>query len=281
VLVGTFDLAEAIDLDLPRHAHSHDFFTLAYLEHGESTVRVDGRTVNLTGGDVLLIAPGAVIDLGAALERAQSLRGIGVAFSGEALGGTAHGARAAWRTDRLLSVFASRTDEPAVVSIAEGERAAWEARLDAIARELEEGDYGSTEAIAAHLTLLLVDLARHSPAEARITDGGTTLLDEALGYIDAHYREPISLQDTARAVHVSAGHLTTVIGRLTGRTVHEWITHRRLAEARRLLAHTDLGIDEIGRRVGYRDPSYFARAFRRQHDRSPRSWRAAAREAST
>ena len=77
----------------------------------------------------------------------------------------------------------------------------------------------------------------------------------------------------ARAVRVTPGHLTTVVRRRTGRTVQEWIIERRMAEARSLLADTDLPVGEVARRVGMPDPGYFSRLFRRTHGASPREWR--------
>ncbi|WP_246106412.1 helix-turn-helix transcriptional regulator [Pseudonocardia kunmingensis] len=67
------------------------------------------------------------------------------------------------------------------------------------------------------------------------------------------------------------------MGRKTGRTVQQWITERRMVEARRLLAETDLTVETVGARVGYRDPGYFARRFRRAHGTAPLEWRRAGR----
>jgi AraC-like DNA-binding protein len=92
-----------------------------------------------------------------------------------------------------------------------------------------------------------------------------------------YYRERISLRDVASAVGLSPAHLTTTVRRKTGRTVQEWIAERRMAQARRLLVQTDLTVAEIGRRVGYPDPVYFARSFRRAHDTTPLRWRRSGR----
>ena len=72
---------------------------------------------------------------------------------------------------------------------------------------------------------------------------------------------------------MTPGHLTTIVRRRTGRTVQDWIIDRRMAESRRLLADTDLPIQEVARRVGITDPGYFSRLFRRTHGTTPRSWR--------
>jgi AraC-like DNA-binding protein len=100
---------------------------------------------------------------------------------------------------------------------------------------------------------------------------------EGFGFIEDRYSEGVSLRDVARAVSLSRGHLTTVVRRKTGRTVQEWIAERRLAEARRLLVETDLSVEEVGQRVGYGDPGYFVRSFRRAHGATPLGWRRAGR----
>jgi AraC-like DNA-binding protein len=46
-----------------------------------------------------------------------------------------------------------------------------------------------------------------------------------------------------------------------------------MAEARRRLHETDEDVAIVGERVGYCDPAYFARLFRRIHGTSPRSFR--------
>ena len=115
-------------------------------------------------------------------------------------------------------------------------------------------------------TLLLVSLSRLAAdvvVDLRLKD--ESLLAEVFGCIESHFHEPISLRDVAQAVRLSPGYLTTVVRRKTGRTVQEWIAERRMAEARRLLVETDLPVEEVGRRVGYGESSYFVRTFRRIH----------------
>jgi AraC-like DNA-binding protein len=59
--------------------------------------------------------------------------------------------------------------------------------------------------------------------------------------------------------------------------VQRWITERRMAEARRLLRETDLPVEAIATRAGYRHPSFFIKHFRRDHAVTPASWRRRAR----
>ena len=146
----------------------------------------------------------------------------------------------------------------------------WPASTPSCASRLD----GYADAARAHLTLLLVHLGRlhwDAPAERGIEP----LLAAVFDVIEARSHEPISLRDVADAVGLTTGHLTTVVGRRTGRTVQQWITERRMREARRLLADTDLAVGEIAHRVGYREAGYFVRRFRAAHGVPPAAWRRA------
>ncbi len=162
------------------------------------------------------------------------------------------------------------------LAVPPADRPAWTARVTTLARELSERADGYREAVLAHLTLLLVEVARLA---ADVVDdlrvNREPLLAEVFAVIERRYPEALSLRDVARAVNLSAGHLTTVVRRRTGRTVQEWIVDRRMVQARRLLAGSDLPVGEIGRRVGYPDPGYFARVFGQVHGVSPTRWRGA------
>ena len=143
-----------------------------------------------------------------------------------------------------------------------------------MAGELSERADGYREAVLAHLTLLLVEVARlAADVVGDLRVNREPLLADVFAVIERRYAEPLSLRDVARAVSLSAGHLTTVVRRRTGRTVQEWIVDRRMTAARRLLAGSDLPVGEIGRRVGYPDPGYFARVFGQVHGVSPTRWR--------
>jgi AraC-like DNA-binding protein len=148
----------------------------------------------------------------------------------------------------------------------------------ALDRELHGRRDGYRGAVLAHLTLLLVSVSRLAvdvAGDLRLQD--EPLLAEVFGVIEERYGEPLSLKDVARAVSLTPGHLTTVVRRKTGRTVQQWIVERRMVQARRLLVETDLAVEEVGRRVGYGDPRYFVRHFRRAHGATPRGWRRASR----
>jgi AraC-like DNA-binding protein len=268
-------LAREASAQLPSVAHSHDFLVLTYFEEDGGSLRLATREWRIEAGDVYLTAPGEIADP-SGLEEAE---GWAVFFPPEVLGSGAPGSFLSWRAHPLLFPFVRDAAGGAQrLKVPPTDRFSWSERFLALDLELRQRHDGYREAVLAHLTLLLVDVSRLAAdvvGDLRLND--EPLLAEVFGFIEERYREPISLKDVARAVSLSRGHLTTVVRRKTGRTVQEWIAERRMVEARRLLVETDFSVEEVGRRVGYGDPSYFVRSFRRTHGTTPLAWRRAGR----
>lgn len=262
------------------HAHSHDFLVLAYFERGGGSLRLGDRQWPVEAGNAYVIAPGEVVGVGEDASGLRGAEGWGVLFPPEVLGSQAPGAFLSWRSHPLLLPFVRGAGNPGAqrLQVPPEDRPSWSWRFSALDLELRERRDGYREAVLSHLTLLLVELSRLAAdvvGDLRLKD--EPLLAEVFGFIEEHYGERISLRDVAHAVGLSRSHLTTVVRRKTGRAVGEWISERRMAEARKLLVQTDLAAEEVGRRVGYGDPAYFVRTFRRAHSATPLGWRRAGR----
>jgi AraC family transcriptional regulator, transcriptional activator of pobA len=258
--------------------HAHDFLVLVHVEQGSGTVRVDGRTWTLAAGDVFVIAPGEVVDPGDTGEP-DTVLASAVSFPADVIETAAPGTFLSWRVHPLLFPFVRGVGGGAQrLHVPPAGRPAFAARVAALEQELNERRDGYNEAVLAHLTLLLVAVSRLAadvPRDLAVRD--EPLLAAVFDAIEAGFREPISLRDIAAAVGLTPGHLTTVVGRRTGRTVQQWLTERRMTEARRLLATTDLTIEAVAQRAGYRDPGYFTKRFRHSHGVAPLEWRRAGR----
>jgi AraC family transcriptional regulator, transcriptional activator of pobA len=255
--------------------HAHDFLLLAYFARGGGSLRIGDRRWPVKAGDVYLVAPGEVVGVADDPVGMAEAEGWAVYFPHEGLGPEAPDALLAWRAHPLLFPFSRGAAAGAQrLTVSTGDRRAWSERLSALELELLERRDGYREAAMAQLTLLLVDVARLATdvaGDLRLKN--EPLLAAVFDVIEARYHERISLRDVASAVNLSPAHLTTTVRRKTGRTVQEWIAERRMAEARRLLAATDLTVQEIGHKVGYADPTYFVRSFRRAHGATPLRWR--------
>ncbi|MFF4831819.1 helix-turn-helix domain-containing protein [Streptomyces sp. NPDC001315] len=256
--------------------HAHDFPGLAYFQSAGGLLRTGRRAWPIEAGDLYVIAPGDVMGHIHPRDLAHA-HGWGVFFTADALGPDVPGAHLAWRTHPLLFPFVRGGATGALrLRVPEPDRPEWTVRIQALHDELAQRQDSYREAALAHLTLLLVGVSRlAADVVGDLRANREPLLAEVFEVIEQRYPQPLSLRDVAAAVSISPGHLTSTVRRRTGRTVQEWITERRMVQARRLLAATDLPISEIGRQVGFPDPGYFARTFGKVHGSSPLQWRRA------
>jgi AraC family transcriptional regulator, transcriptional activator of pobA len=242
---------------LEHGVHIHDFPVLWYAH---------------TAGLVYVVAPGAAVDPATVPHRDN---GVGLFFDPAALDGDGRSPWPSWRAHPLLFPFLHGQSSGLLqLKVPATRQPVWDTAIVSIETELAERKDGYRQAALAHLTLLLIDVARLAgDVVGDLRRSGEPLLAEVFSVIDRHRGEPLSLSDVARELGMTPGHLTTVVRRRTGRTVQDWIIERRMAEARSLLSNTELPVSEIARRVGMSDPGYFSRQFHRIHGTSPREWR--------
>ncbi len=92
--------------------------------------------------------------------------------------------------------------------------------------------------------------------------------------IKRYYRRPITVEDVAKALASSPRQLQRVYSQFSDSTFHEDLTARRMDDAVELLSRPAIPVQDVSRRVGYCQPSHFARAFRRRYGVSPSDFRA-------
>lgn len=93
------------------------------------------------------------------------------------------------------------------------------------------------------------------------------------GYVNEHYREPISLDTLARAVGVSRCHLSRVFSEKMGQSFPSYLSNIRLSYARALLADTELSVTEIAGEAGFGSQRSFYRCFRERFGITPLEYR--------
>jgi AraC-like DNA-binding protein len=153
--------------------------------------------------------------------------------------------------------------------------------LDSLFQELSTAtDAGRPAAPAAVQRSLLTLVLNEVNAAASWVDGAPgagSVAALSLRYIERNCLRPLTLEEVARAVGKNPAYVTSALSRATGRSAVEWIIAGRMAQARRLLLHSDERIEAVAERVGYADATHFIRMFRREHGATPSAWRAARR----
>lgn len=98
-------------------------------------------------------------------------------------------------------------------------------------------------------------------------------MQQSLSYIHQHVSQEISVALLAEMEHLSDSHYRAVFRKMTGLSPQAYILLTKLNYASTLLRQTNISIKEVGMQVGYQDPQYFSRLFRRQYGVSPRQYR--------
>ena len=183
--------------------------------------------------------------------------------------------------EALLRVFESvRQGASAVRRIPEARMRRMEFCFEELSSDLGAASKNSDDALVVNgwMSILTAAIADASPSAHVLPEtSGATLVARALSFIEAHALEGISLQEVADAVSRAPAHVAAVMKAQTGRTVVDWITHARMAQARQLLTNTDETIEAVAARVGFQSASHFHRTFRRHHQMPPGKWRASHR----
>lgn len=98
------------------------------------------------------------------------------------------------------------------------------------------------------------------------------LVIRVLSSIETDYKNA-ALSDLSERCGVSETALSRLIRKNTGKTFKELLQEKRIAQAKFLLAKTELSVDDISAAVGYDNTSFFHRLFLRTTGKTPRSFR--------
>jgi AraC family transcriptional regulator, transcriptional activator of pobA len=256
-----------------REPHRHDYHELLWLRTGHGEHVLDGRPLAVRPRSLTLIGRGQVH----VFRRAQDVSGAAVRFGDEALsGGAAQRATPGW----LLAGRGGLT-----VEVPEGEADGVEAMIAALEAETRRPPDARSAELERHLlSVLLLWTERWLDAtrtERRDADDSELQLHRRFAeFLEAGFATHHDAAHYADALGVPAAALSRALTHVTGRSTKELVTDRVMLEAARLLRFTDLTVQEVGHRTGFRDPLYFSRAFKRHHGEAPQAYRGRVREKS-
>jgi AraC family transcriptional regulator, transcriptional activator of pobA len=249
-----------------REPHRHDYHELMWLRAGHGEHLLDGRPLAVRPHTLTLIGRGQVH----VFTRAEEISGITVRFGDEALlGGAAERATPGW----MLAGRGGLT-----IEVPNGDVARLESVIGALAAEVERPPDARSAEVERHLLSVLLLWTERWHADTRTEHGGgddaELLMHRRFAErLEADFAQHHDAAHYADALGVPAAALSRALSQVTGRSTKELVTDRVMLEASRLLRFTDLTVQEVGHRTGFRDPLYFSRAFKRHHGESPQAYR--------
>lgn len=101
------------------------------------------------------------------------------------------------------------------------------------------------------------------------------LMRRACEWMDRNYARGVTLDEIASALRVSAYYLSHVFSQESDFSLFSHLTRLRMNKAGELLLAERLNVSEVARSVGYEDPNYFSKVFKKRFGCSPSRFRAA------
>ena len=102
---------------------------------------------------------------------------------------------------------------------------------------------------------------------------GKALIQKSIEYMQAHYREALSLTDISRTIGLSVSYFSYLFKQETGKNYIEYLNEIRLLATMRDLKNTDEKIVVVAQKHGFQNLEYFSRYFKKKTGESPARWR--------
>ena len=132
-------------------------------------------------------------------------------------------------------------------------------------------EYGSpfrTEELGCALERMILDIALDVSVKKQ-----DRLFERSRAYIHSSFNEEIRIPELAAMEALSNSRYITLFKQSTGRSPSEYVIDVRISNACHLLTGSDMSIKEIGSKVGYADPHFFSRIFKKRLGCSPMEYR--------
>ncbi len=248
--------------------HALDFYDIQLVTRGRGTFFLDGHPLDVHPGRMFFTTPGQVRRW-----RTSNLDGICLFFPALFL-------HEFFRDEQFVDHLPSFHHEAAAKSaITIAPRSALRRSLLAMHDELPPRRTDTAHLLRAQLYEILIRLARLHAAEhpAAPPPPRHPLVQRYQELVEQDFRRIHRTAHYAKKLAITSGHLTSLCNTHLGRSAKRVLQDRITVEARRLLLYSDRTAESIAQHLGFADPSYFSRFFRRMSGMTPGQFRARAR----
>lgn len=227
--------------------HRHLYYELFFFRKGGGMHLIDFIEYPISDNSIHLIGPGQVH----LLKRHPSSHGAVVHFRKET----------ALELPHIYSIL-----QGAVSPVFEHTSESF-APINVILQQLEEAikseDQNANEMVACLWHILLKITARQKTAKVRYESRSYKYFAELKVLVEENYRNNKLPVWYAAQLHITEKRLNEICKEVTGFTMSNYLKERIVLEAKRLLSHSAGSVKEIGYHLGFDDPSYFARFFKK------------------
>ncbi len=258
--------------------HSHDFIEMAYVLHGSLTHEIEGKTVKMTEGDLLIMNRNVHHSVALCGQEDIMINFIMLPEYFERSMKLAELEDSPMRRFFFSCILdTDNTPDYLLFNVKEIlplrhliENMIWSIKNDIPYKQTTN-----------QLTMaLLLRLLQYHAGQVRSDTPEYGLIWEVQRYIDRSYRDG-SLEDAAEKLHYDYRWLSHEIIRKTGKTFTALMQERRLQQALYLLKNTDYSVADVAEKAGYTNLTFFYKIFRKTYGVTPKALRAQVRAKSS
>lgn len=241
-----------------------DYYLLHHVGSGSGTYTCQGNTYRLGAGDSFLIEPGKLISYKADDEDPWYYRWI--AFEGP-------------RAARMLQQAGLSSSRPTVHT---GRKRNIGVLYHQVQTAFQERLAHANLKANGYLHLLLAEYADalrpETASSPQLTSSTGQIVQQVIHYLSTQYAEPITIELMAETLGYNRAYLSTLFRKHTGVTPVSFLLKLRADKARLLLRERpELTVEQIASSVGFQDPLYFSKQFKRLYGTTPTDYRHAMR----
>lgn len=249
--------------------HKHDFFILMLVTVGSGNHSIDFRNYSVNPGTAFFLHPGQVHSWQLSEDTDGHILFFNTDFYGAGVPGK--------NLDRFP--FFNSSHYPANLILEKEKSGEIELLFSEIDKETSSSDWSKKEILRSYTEILLVKLNRFYQAENGLGDRVLASQDQFKSLesaIESHFSFHREASFYAEKMHLSLKQLNRLTKTTTGKTVSQLLLDRVILESQRLLTYSDKSISEIAAQLGFDDPSYFARLFKKKTGKTPEQFRKSA-----
>lgn len=240
-------------------------FRMIFVDSGAATFKIDFSTYEVTGPALVFVSENQLLSI---QEKSNDLRGRSVCFSNDFFCIKLN------RSETFCDAVIFNTTKPPYIPLEPSEERKVDYLLTAMYNELEEANDFQEEIIISQLKTLLLSSSKIKLK--KFGDVDLTMLSLVVtdfqNLLDTEYERQHNVQFYADQLNISPKGLNKAVKKELGRTVSELIKEKLIVEAKRELYTKELSIKEIGFKLGFEDPAYFSRFFRKETSHSPKEY---------
>jgi AraC family transcriptional activator of pobA len=152
-------------------------------------------------------------------------------------------------------------------------------RFAAMQRELAHYRRDTIDLLRAQVHETLIVLAREYASAHRVASQRPThrVVARFMELVERDAAQRHRVADYASELAVTPGHLSVLCTQYAGLSAKRFLHNTLVSRARRMLLYTDESAARIASSLGFEDPSYFSRFFRRETGQTPKEFRSALR----